>query len=67
MEQVIGVLVRIRDELDALIVGLDARSAPGPVVVDLRESDCQHEHTQEIQGAGPCPVRKVCVDCGKEL
>jgi len=26
-----------------------------------------HANTQEIQGAGPCALRIVCVDCGEEL
>jgi hypothetical protein len=69
MEQVIGVLMRIRDELDALIVGLSAQ--PEPETIALRETPdpktCKHKNKQTFQGAGGAAERTVCTDCGKEF
>ena len=39
----------------------------GSVYEHGKEDDCPHENIQEIQGAGPVPLRTVCVDCGKEF
>jgi len=71
MEQVIGVLMRIRDELDALIVGLST-APPGTETIALREGPvdpetCKHRNKQTFQGAGGAPERTVCVDCMKEF
>jgi len=67
-DPVIQVLVRIRDELDALIVGLSTVEEEKPIKVEpVAEGECKHKNTQTFQGAGPSPERTVCVDCGKEL
>ena len=77
MNGVIEILVGIRDgydalrdELDALIVGLvdmDARQEepekPKPAV----ESGCEHKHTQVVGGMGDSRERTVCVDCKEEV
>ncbi len=68
MDGIIDLLIRWRDEIDALLVGLTAGELdePEPDVPKGKE-DCEHKNTQEIAGAGPTPVRTVCVDCMKEL
>ena len=83
MNGVIEILVGIRDgydalrdELDALIVGLvdmDARQEaagrqeeseePKPAV----KGGCEHKHTQMVGGMGGSPERTVCVDCKEEV
>ena len=34
---------------------------------EQEQDKCPHENKQEIQGAGPCPLRTVCVDCGEDV
>ncbi len=71
MDGIIDLLIRWRDEMDALIVGLTTidPSDPDEPVPDVPKGkeDCEHKNTQTIQGAGQTPERTVCVDCMKEL
>ena len=73
MDEIIQVLAGIRDQLDALIVGLatdrEAGPRPGePSLVELKEDEsCKHEHRERIDGASESRERWACVDCGKEL
>jgi len=68
MTDVIQVLVRIRDELDALIVGLSTVEEEKPIEVEpVAEGECEHKVTQVITGAGQSVERIACADCGKEL
>lgn len=41
--------------------------ANGEVYVKNELDDCPHIETEEIQGAGPTPLREICVECKKEL
>lgn len=66
-------LTRLRDDafnlgerLNVIITDLNLEVEQERKVIRLQEG-CQHETTQEIQGAGPSAMRTVCVDCGKEL
>lgn len=71
MEEVIQILMGIRSQLDAVIVGLSASdtdketrpSREKPVV----ESGCKHKNTQEVGGMGGSRERTVCVDCKEEV
>ncbi len=49
--------------MDGVIVKPDG----SPYEIETEQDKCPHESTQEIQGAGPCPLRVVCVDCKEEL
>ena len=70
MSGVLEVLVRIRDQLDALIVGLvdmEARQEEPEKQEPVVESGCKHKHTQTVGGMGGSRERIVCVDCKEEI
>ena len=71
MSGVLEVLVRIRDELDALIVGMvdmETRRVEKPEEQEpVVESGCKHKHTQVVGGMGGSRERTVCVDCKEEI
>ena len=40
-----------------------ARTAPPPTKED--RTDCKHQNSQEITGAGRAPARRACLDCSE--